>query len=119
MILILTASIMYWSLQQHTVESESSAAEDSDIPGASPAASTDGENEAVLADEVSNQAMDTAVSDSALTTPVDNEEPSSNVEEKDHDGEWPENEAFLFVLHFFFYFIHALAKGMKGEFDCS
>lgn len=50
MILILTASIMYWSLQQQAED-----AEDSNTPDASPVASVDGERETVLASEVANE----------------------------------------------------------------
>ncbi|CAK7349072.1 unnamed protein product [Dovyalis caffra] len=84
MILILTASIMYWSLQQQG-DSESSAAEDSDVPDASPHVSVNGEKEEVLAGEVSNLAVDDSVSDSTESTHV--EEPSPHVEEKDPDIE--------------------------------
>jgi plastin-1 len=62
MILTLTASIMYWSLQQQGY-SESSAAEDSDVPDASPPPSVNGEKEEVLVGEVSNLTVDDAVSD--------------------------------------------------------
>ncbi|KAK9285848.1 hypothetical protein L1049_025049 [Liquidambar formosana] len=91
MILTLTASIMYWSLQQPVGESESTPAEGDKIPDASPTASMDSENETVLAGEVSNLAIDDAVSDTALSPQagneesspkVKNEEPSPEVEEK-------------------------------------
>ncbi|KAH8489612.1 hypothetical protein H0E87_025009 [Populus deltoides] len=70
MILTLTASIMYWSLQQQG-DSESSAAEDSDVPDASPPPSVNGEKEEVLVGEISNLTVDDAVSD------------ATHVEEKD------------------------------------
>jgi plastin-1 len=81
MILILTASIMYWSLQQPAEESESSPAEESNVPDASPTASVDGERETALAGEVSNLAIDDAASDTALSPEVENEESSDKVEE--------------------------------------
>lgn len=82
MILTLTASIMYWSLQQQSGDSDSVSAEDGDIPDASPAASVDGENETDLAAEVSNLTVDDAISDSAVSPHVGNEERSPKVEEK-------------------------------------
>lgn len=86
MILILTASIMYWSLQQPAEESESCPAEDSNIPDASPASSVDGESETPLDGEVCNLAINYAASDTAPsdTAPeVENEESPDKVEEKD------------------------------------
>ena len=83
MILILTASIMYWSLQQPAEESESEScpAEDSNIPDASPAASVDGESETPLDGEVCNLAINDAASD---TSPeVEIEESPDKVEGKD------------------------------------
>ncbi|KAG2713805.1 hypothetical protein I3760_04G192700 [Carya illinoinensis] len=91
MILILTASIMYWSLQQPAEESESNPSEESNTPDASSAASIDGDRETALASEVSNLAVNGAASDTADTTPaqvVENEESSGKVEGKDSpDGE--------------------------------
>ncbi|XP_023887854.1 fimbrin-5 isoform X1 [Quercus suber] len=81
MILILTASIMYWSLQQPAEESESCPAEDSNIPDASPAASVDGESETPLDGEVCNLAINDAASDTAPE--VENEESPDKVEGKD------------------------------------
>ncbi|KAK4577120.1 hypothetical protein RGQ29_027575 [Quercus rubra] len=86
MILILTASIMYWSLQQPAEESESCPAEDGNIPDASPAASVDGESETPLDGEVCNLAINDAASDTAPsdTAPeVENEESPDKVEGKD------------------------------------
>lgn len=83
MMLILTASIMYWSLQQPAEESESNPAEDSNTPDASPAASADGERETDFASEVSNMAINDAGSDSALSPKVENEESSDKVEGKE------------------------------------
>ncbi|KAJ6973414.1 fimbrin-5 [Populus alba x Populus x berolinensis] len=75
MILTLTASIMYWSLQQQGY-SESSAAEDSDVPDASPPPpSVDGEKEEVLVGEVSNLTVDDAVSDATESTHVEEKDP--------------------------------------------
>ncbi|TKY57508.1 Fimbrin-5 protein [Spatholobus suberectus] len=56
MILILTASIMYWSLQKP---------EENVTPEASPIASVDGENETNVVDEVSNLAIDDNASENA------------------------------------------------------
>ncbi|KAJ7964749.1 putative Fimbrin [Quillaja saponaria] len=70
MILTLTASIMYWSLQQPAGESETTVVEDY-TPDTSSAASLDGETETDLANEVSSLA-------------VDNEKPSTEVEENDN-----------------------------------
>ncbi|KAF4352057.1 hypothetical protein CsatB_020126 [Cannabis sativa] len=74
MILILTASIMYWSLQQQAADSENAS-------DGSPTASVGSENEAVLSNEVSNMALDD------LSPEVGDEkskmekiEPSENVE---------------------------------------
>ena len=74
MILTLTASIMYWSLQQPG-DSESSAADDSDVPAASPPASGNGEKEEVLVAEVSNLTVDDAVSDATESTHVEEKDP--------------------------------------------
>lgn len=88
MILILTASIMYWSLQQLAEESESNPAEDSSTADASPAASTEGERETAFASEVSNLAINCAASDAALSQDDEKEESSDKVEGKDNpDGE--------------------------------
>ncbi|EEF30100.1 fimbrin, putative [Ricinus communis] len=65
MMLTLTASIMFWSLQHQAAEPESSAAEDN--ADASSTASMEGENEAALAGEVSDMTMDDAASDSAMS----------------------------------------------------
>ncbi|XP_021897843.1 fimbrin-5-like [Carica papaya] len=56
MILILTASIMYWSMQQVTEDSESTITEESDIPEAP--SSVDGDSESSLAGQVSNLTID-------------------------------------------------------------
>lgn len=74
MILTLSASIMYWSLQQPG-DSESSAADDSDVPAASPPASGNGEKEEVLVGEVSNLTVDDAVSDATESTHVEEKDP--------------------------------------------
>jgi plastin-1 len=54
MILTLTASIMYWSLQH---------SDENITPEASPVASADGEHETVFATEVSNLSIDDDVSE--------------------------------------------------------
>lgn len=57
MILILTASIMYWSLQQQSDESDDSGID------ASSAASGDGEIERTLSGDISNLAINETASD--------------------------------------------------------
>ena len=59
MILILTASIMYWSLQKKSGESESTPTEDSGKPGGSIADSADGESQSASSPStLSQQTMD-------------------------------------------------------------
>lgn len=70
MMLTLTASIMYWSLQQPEGESESSL----NSPDGSPTASADGETG--LASAVSKLSMDGAASDNATSPQIENENPS-------------------------------------------
>ncbi|KAI3457756.1 hypothetical protein Pfo_014419 [Paulownia fortunei] len=72
MILTLTASIMYWSLQRKAGESEHS----------SPAASADGDNELVPAGDVSNLSIEDASSAAAVSPEVSNEEPSLQIEKQ-------------------------------------
>ncbi|PIA38305.1 hypothetical protein AQUCO_02800172v1 [Aquilegia coerulea] len=71
MILTLTASIMYWSLQQ-PVKSDSSSPKDATTPESSPAPSVDGENGSTLSDDVSNLSIDDSSSDSSPTSHVTN-----------------------------------------------
>ncbi|KAF8410810.1 hypothetical protein HHK36_003347 [Tetracentron sinense] len=66
MILTLTASIMYWSLQQPLAETESTPAEATPTSEASPAPSVNSEDDSVLTDEISNLTIDEVASD---TTP--------------------------------------------------
>lgn len=68
--LTLTASIMYWSLQQPESESESSL----NSPDGSPTASADGETG--LASTVSKLSMDGAASNNATSPHIENENPS-------------------------------------------
>ncbi|ONI18252.1 hypothetical protein PRUPE_3G205200 [Prunus persica] len=70
MMLTLTASIMYWSLQQPESESESSL----NSPDGSPTASADGETG--LASTVSKLSMDGAASNNATSPHIENENPS-------------------------------------------
>ncbi|XP_021830009.1 fimbrin-5 isoform X1 [Prunus avium] len=70
MMLTLTASIMYWSLQQPEGEPESSL----NSPDGSPTASADGETG--LASAVSKLSMDGAASDNATSPQIENENPS-------------------------------------------
>jgi len=71
MLLTLTASIMYWSLQKAVEEAESapspaSASSSSTITDASPAPSINGEDEiSSLCGEVSNFSIDDAASDTS------------------------------------------------------
>ncbi|KAM2015438.1 hypothetical protein FF2_045169 [Malus domestica] len=90
MMLTLTASIMYWSLQQPGGEAESNLT----TPDGSPTASADGEKEATLASAVSNLSMDEAASNPTYQrtehenpSKVENEESSVENEKKDTSGE--------------------------------
>lgn len=89
MILTLTASIMYWSLQQQAEEAESSPSplpsplpspspangHSTTTPDASPAPSVSGEDEnSSLCGEVSNLTIDDAASDSTISSQVENED---------------------------------------------
>lgn len=71
MILILTASIMYWSLQQKQEDNNST-----------PEALENGENENSLADEVSNLAINDVVPDYVSSPKVENLEPSADIEDE-------------------------------------
>ncbi|KAF7145761.1 hypothetical protein RHSIM_Rhsim04G0015900 [Rhododendron simsii] len=66
MILTLTASIMYWSLQQSVEDSDSSP---------SPALSVNSEDESFLGGEVSNLTIDDAASDTTVSSQFENEDP--------------------------------------------
>lgn len=70
MILILTASIMYWSLQQQSDESDDSGID------ASSAASGDGEIERTVSGDISNLAINETASDPnpSVSSQVDVEE---------------------------------------------
>lgn len=68
MVLTLTASIMYWSLQQPEVNSTLEASVNGqNETNSTLEASIDGENKTVLADEVSNLAIDNSVSEKTDT----------------------------------------------------
>ncbi|OMO55443.1 hypothetical protein COLO4_35985 [Corchorus olitorius] len=76
MMLTLTASIMYWSLQQQAAESE-----DGEIPDDSSVSTKDGEDETALSREVSSLSIDDSVSEAAVSdkgseqqSPKDNKE---------------------------------------------
>ncbi|KAG2682425.1 hypothetical protein I3843_11G191400 [Carya illinoinensis] len=79
MLLMLTASIMYWSLQKAVEEAESSpspadTSSCSTITDASPSPSINGEDEiSSLCGEVSNLSFDDAASDSTVSSLVENE----------------------------------------------
>lgn len=68
MILTLTASIMYWSLQQSVEDSDSSQ---------SPAPSVNSEDECSLGGEVSNLTIDDAASDTTVSSQFENEDISA------------------------------------------
>lgn len=75
MILTLTASIMYWSLQQPVnIESPpaKAAAAADPTPESSPAASINGDDGSTLSDDVSNLSVDDAASDSIPSPDVNN-----------------------------------------------
>ena len=107
MILTLTASIMYWSLQQPVEELETSsspadaattASTTSTTPDASPSASVNGEDESSLSGEISNLIIDDAASDTTVSSQVENEAPdttttvSSHIENDDTPiGDWSLN----------------------------
>ncbi|XP_057466189.1 fimbrin-1-like [Actinidia eriantha] len=75
MILTLTASIMYWSLQQTVEESESSPFPAADgTPDASPAPSVISEDESSLGAEFSNLTIDDAASDTTVSSQLENED---------------------------------------------
>lgn len=75
MILTLTASIMYWSLQQPVDESElSPSSATSGTPDASPAQSVNGEDESSLGGEVSSLTIDDADSDTTVSSQFENED---------------------------------------------
>ncbi|CAL5341652.1 unnamed protein product [Camellia sinensis] len=75
MILTLTASIMYWSLQQPVDESElSPSSATSGTPDASPAQSVNGEDESSLGGEVSSLTIDDAGSDTTVSSQFENED---------------------------------------------
>lgn len=86
MILILTASIMYWSLQQQATEEENT-------PGESHAASVSSESETVLSNEVSNLSVDdAAASDAAPSPQIGNEQSSEKAENEEPPSQNVENE---------------------------
>ncbi|CAK9133394.1 unnamed protein product [Ilex paraguariensis] len=73
MILTLTASIMYWSLQQTPTE-------DNKVADAFPPTSRDGDDEAVAVGELSNSSIDDPASNTTLSPRVGNGQPSERVE---------------------------------------
>ncbi|RVW70228.1 Fimbrin-5 [Vitis vinifera] len=93
MILTLTASIMYWSLQQPVEELETSsspadaattASTTSTTPDASPSASVNGEDESSLSGEISNLIIDDAASDTTVSSQVENEAPDTTTTVSSH-----------------------------------
>lgn len=77
MILTLTASIMYWSLQQPVEEGDSSPSLNNGTctPDASPAPSISGEDDSSsLGGEVSNLTIDDSASDTTVSSLLENED---------------------------------------------
>nr|XP_043628042.1 fimbrin-1-like [Erigeron canadensis] len=70
MILVLTASIMYWSMQQSSDE-ESSPLSVAETPEASTEPSVNGDDDHSLGPEISNLSMNDAASDSTVTSPIE------------------------------------------------
>nr|XP_043619271.1 fimbrin-1-like [Erigeron canadensis] len=73
MILMLTASIMYWSLLQSTDDSESSPSSIAETPEASPEPSVNGDEESSVVAEISNLSIDDAASDTTVSTHESND----------------------------------------------
>ncbi|XP_043688985.1 fimbrin-5 [Telopea speciosissima] len=80
MILTLTASIMYWSLQKPVEGSDLSPTEAS-APDSSPASCVDEADRGSLASEISNMTMDDAASDTASVTSSQIENDNVSIEE--------------------------------------
>lgn len=71
MILMLTATIMYWSLQQSSNETESSPSSVTTTPKASPEPSVNGDHDKEsVGPEISNLSFDDAASDTTVTSTV-------------------------------------------------
>ncbi|KAI7743954.1 hypothetical protein M8C21_031532, partial [Ambrosia artemisiifolia] len=68
MILMLTASLMYWSLQQSKEDTESSPSSITETPEGSPVASVNGDDESQVSPEISNLSIDDVESDTAVTS---------------------------------------------------
>ncbi|XP_076937291.1 fimbrin-1-like [Bidens hawaiensis] len=67
MILMLTASLMYWSLQQSKDEAESSPSSIADTPEGSPEVSVNGDDDSQAGPEISNLSIDDVASETADT----------------------------------------------------
>ncbi|XP_076908106.1 fimbrin-1-like [Bidens hawaiensis] len=67
MLLMLTASLMYWSLQQSKDEAESSPSSVADTPEGSPEASVNGDDDSQAALEISNLSIDDVASETVDT----------------------------------------------------
>ncbi|XAR67404.1 hypothetical protein NMG60_11002150 [Bertholletia excelsa] len=78
MILTLTASIMYWSLQQQADESEWSPSPAAATPDALLAPSVSGDDESSLGGEVSNLSIDDAASDTTTVSSLYENEDTPN-----------------------------------------
>lgn len=90
MILILTASIMYWSLQQPGAELESTSTEGNETPDTSSVTSVDTETDKELASQLANMtSIDDAAIDSTVSSRV-----SSPKGEADPAKEWHQNASF-------------------------
>ena len=88
MILILTASIMYWSLKQPGGELELESVLNEENKTADASQEPDGEGEAALAAEMSHLTTDDAASDAILSQHEGTDEPNSgNGKDEKPDGE--------------------------------
>ena len=99
MILILTASIMYWSLQQQAGDAENTP------DGSSPADSVSSETETVLSNDVSNMTISDAASNASLSPQAADDEPSSEKIKNDEASETidGQNKEWTVEFHFFFF----------------
>lgn len=70
MILMLTATIMYWSLQQSSNETESSSSSIASTPEASPQPSANGDGDNSVSPEISSLSFDDTTSDTTVTSTV-------------------------------------------------
>ncbi|KAI3755903.1 hypothetical protein L1987_55712 [Smallanthus sonchifolius] len=76
MILMLTASLMYWSLQQSKDETESSPSSVAETPEGSPEPSFNGDDDNHMGPEISNLLIDDVASDTAVTSMIGHDDTS-------------------------------------------